>query len=84
MLFRSLLVPDRAVSRDQDRKYVLKVNDKNIVEYQAVETGSLFGSDRAILTGLKPGETIVVDGQFRLSPGARVQIAQPAPATKGS
>jgi RND family efflux transporter MFP subunit len=69
---KSLLVPDRAVGRDQDRKYVLAVNDKNIVEYRSVDTGGLFGEDRAITKGLSAGEKIVLDGLQRARPGQPV------------
>ena len=36
-----LLVTDRAIGTDQDRKYVLVVNDKNVVEYRPVKLGSI-------------------------------------------
>ena len=39
---QALLVPDRAIGRDQDRKYVLVVNDKNVVEYRQVKIGGQF------------------------------------------
>lgn len=75
-----LLVPDRAVGRDQDRKYLLVVDDKNMVEYRSVETGGLFGDDRVISTGLKAGERVVVDGMQRARPGQPVvpTVAQPS------
>ena len=84
----SLLVPDRAISRDQDRNYVLKVNDKNVVEYQSVTIGGVFGDERSITKGLNPGEKIVVDGIQRARPGQPVTptliqpTTQPADATK--
>jgi RND family efflux transporter MFP subunit len=68
----SLLVPDRAIGRDQDRKFLLVVNDKDIVEYRQVETGGLFGQDRAILSGIKAGEEVIVDGLQRARPGQPV------------
>jgi multidrug efflux system membrane fusion protein len=30
-----------------------------------------------VTRGLRPGETVVTDGQIRLSPGAKVQIRRP-------
>lgn len=68
----ALLIPDRAVSRDQDRKFVLVVDDKNVVQYRSVETGGLFGEDRAILKGIAATDKIVVDGIQRARPGAPV------------
>ena len=84
----SLLVPDRAISRDQDRNYVLKVNDKNVVEYQSVTLGGVFGEDRAVSKGLSAGDKIVVDGIQRARPGQPVTptliqpTTQPADAAK--
>jgi len=77
-----LLVPDRAIGRDQDRKYVLAVNDKNIVEYRAVEIGELFGEDRAIISGLNAGDRVVVDGVQRARPGQPVTATLIQPATQ--
>ena len=35
------LVTERAIGTDQGRKYVLVVNDKNVVEYREVQLGPL-------------------------------------------
>lgn len=67
-----LLVPDRAIAHDQDRKYVLAVNDKNVVEYRSVQTGGLFGEERAVTSGIALGDRIVVDGLQRARPGQPV------------
>jgi multidrug efflux system membrane fusion protein len=84
----SMLVPDRAISRDQDRNYVLKVNDKNVVEYQPVTIGGVFGDERAVTKGLNAGDKVVVDGIQRARPGQPVTptliqpTTQPADAVK--
>src|SRR5262249_23729676 len=49
-----LLVTDRAIATDQDRKYVLVVNDKNVVEYRPVTLGPLHDGLRAVAQGLAP------------------------------
>lgn len=43
-----LLVTDRAIGTDQDRKYVLVVNDKNVVEYREVKLGPMQNGLRAV------------------------------------
>ncbi len=45
----ALLVVDRAVGTNQGQKYVLVVNDKNDVEYRAVEVGQLHDGLREVL-----------------------------------
>ena len=47
------------------------------------EESGLEEDELAVLSdGLKPGETVVTDGQFRLSPGARVLVRGPAGGTQ--
>ena len=69
---QALLVPDRAIGTDQGQKYVLVVNDKNVVEYRAVKLGRLHDGLRAIQEGVKPGESIIVNGIQRARPGLTV------------
>ena len=50
---KSLLVPDRALGNNQQGRYVLVVNDKNVVEQRPVETGDVVdGGLRIIKSGL--------------------------------
>lgn len=70
--YQALLVPDRAIGTDQGQKYVLAVNDKNVVEYRAVKLGRLHDGMRVIQSGLKPDETIIVVGLQRARPGVTV------------
>jgi membrane fusion protein, multidrug efflux system len=39
-----------------------------------VNVARTHGDDSIIRSGVKPGETIVTDGQLRLVPGSRVSI----------
>jgi RND family efflux transporter MFP subunit len=70
--YRAILVPDRAIGVDQGQKYVLVVNDKNVVEYRSIEAGSKHGRLRVVTKGLSPGEWIVTEGLIRTRPGATV------------
>lgn len=74
----SILVPEEAINTDQSRKYVLVVNDQNVVEYRAVTLGRPHGGLRVVKDGLKGDERIVVNGLQRAFPGAPVT---PQPAT---
>jgi membrane fusion protein, multidrug efflux system len=67
-----ILVTDRAIGTDQDRKYVLVVNDKNVVEYRPVKLGGLHDDLRAVTEGLAPGEWVIVNGLQRVRPGVTV------------
>jgi RND family efflux transporter MFP subunit len=65
------LVPERAIGTDQTRKVVLVVGDKNVVTPREVKLGALTDGMR-VVTGVKPGEMIIVDGLQRAFPGAPV------------
>jgi RND family efflux transporter MFP subunit len=81
-----VLVTDRAVATDQDRKYVLVANDKNVVEYRQVKLGGLHGGLRSIEEGLTPNEWVIVNGIQRVRPGVTVapQTVAMRPGTPAS
>jgi len=67
-----ILVTDRAIGTDQDRKYVLVVNEQNVVEYRPVKLGGIHNGLRAVAEGLAPGEWVIVNGIQRVRPGVTV------------
>ena len=87
---RALLIHDRAVSTDQDRKFVYVVKNGK-AEYRPVVLGPVADGLRVVRKGLAPGEQIVVGGLQRVRTGAPLQPrlvpmnAEPdAPARAGS
>src|SRR5262245_4543289 len=77
----SLLVPDRALGNNQLGRYVLVVNDKNVVDQRQVETGdAVDGGLRIIKSGLAPQDRLVVSGLQRAIPGNIVKPVD-APVT---
>lgn len=70
---RAVLVSERAVGTDQEKKFVLVVGEGNKAEYREVTLGASSNGLRIVLNGLKPGERIVVNGLQRVRPGAVVQ-----------
>jgi RND family efflux transporter MFP subunit len=67
----STLVPERAIGTDQTRKVVMVVGEKNVVMPREVKLGALADGMR-VVTGVKAGEMIIVDGLQRAFPGAPV------------
>jgi len=51
---------------------VFVVKDDSTVEQRAVTIGQRVEDDTVVQKGLKPGETVVTEGQLRLEPGSRV------------
>ncbi|MEH6717803.1 MAG: efflux RND transporter periplasmic adaptor subunit [Aurantimonas endophytica] len=68
-----LLISERAVGTDQDRKYVLVVGEDRKVEYRTITLGATVDGLRVVEDGLKPGEQIVVEGIQSLTPGTLVE-----------
>ncbi len=68
----ALLVPDNALGADQQGRFVLVVNSQNMVEYRAVETGSLIQGMRVIKDGITPEDMVIVNGVQRARPGIAV------------
>jgi multidrug efflux system membrane fusion protein len=69
-LTRALLVNDRAVGTDQNRKFVFVVDADNKAEYRPVKLGPTVDGLRVVNEGLKAGEKVVVNGLQRVHPGA--------------
>jgi RND family efflux transporter MFP subunit len=70
---RALLVTDRALDTDQGQKVLYVVNDKNEVVSRPVRLGALHDGLREIAEGLRPGETVIVNGLQQVRPGVTVQ-----------
>ena len=67
------VVSSEAVQTGQDGPFVFVVKPDSTVEQRAVTIAQRVNDDVVIGQGLKPGETIVTEGQLRLEPGSRVQ-----------
>lgn len=67
-----ILVSEKAVGTDQDKKFVFVVEKDNKVAYRPVVLGSLSGGERVVESGLAAGDKVVVNGLQRIRPGAVV------------
>lgn len=68
-----ILLTERAIGTDQDRKYVYVVNDKSMVEYRQISIGESMGGERIVTSGLKAGDKVITEGVIRLRPGMPVK-----------
>lgn len=71
----SLVIPKRAVVHTAQGALVWRVGDGEQVQSAPVTLGALSGNDVAVMTGLSPGDRIVVDGILKVQPGAVVAAA---------
>lgn len=65
---KAILITERAVGTDQDRKFVYVIGPGNKVVYREVKLGASMDGQRVVLAGLKPGEKIIVEGLMRVRP----------------
>lgn len=85
---QALLIDDKAVLTDQDRKYVYVVGEGNLAERRELTLGRMVDGRRLVEKGLAAGDRLVVGGVQRIYyPGMPVNprpvasaAAQPAPA----
>jgi multidrug efflux system membrane fusion protein len=77
------VLPTVAVQAGQDSPYVYVVRPDRTAELRKVTVLATDGDRTAVTKGVEPGEKVVVDGQMRLSPGARVREGTPGVSQAG-
>jgi RND family efflux transporter MFP subunit len=68
----ALLVPDRALQEDQGGRYLLVLDQDNVIRQRYVQLGELIGALRVIASGLNPDDRVVVGELWRATPGTKV------------
>jgi membrane fusion protein, multidrug efflux system len=76
-------VPAQTVQDGPNGKYVYVIKSGDTVERRPVEVFSVQDGSAVIDKGLVPGDQVVVDGQYRLTEGARVRISAPKQGASG-
>jgi len=66
----ALLVNERAVGTDQNKRYVIVVDNENKAAWREVTLGASVNGLRIVSSGLAAGERIVVNGVQRVRPGS--------------
>lgn len=69
---QALLINEKAVGTDQDKRFVMVVGTDNKTEYREVHTGATQNGLVIVEQGLRAGERIVVNGLQRIRPGDTV------------
>ena len=72
-----VLVDERAIGTDQDKKYVMVAGDDDRAAYRAITIGGNVDGLRIVTSGIKAGDRVVVNGLQRIRPGAllKTQVA---------
>jgi membrane fusion protein, multidrug efflux system len=70
-----ITVPTDAIQIGPDGPFTYVVRQDSTVEARALKLGERSGSVTVVSSGLDPGDRVVTSNQFRLQPGARVNIS---------
>ena len=76
----ALTIPINALQQNNQGQFVYVVGADNRVAIRPVEVAQRLHAAALITKGLEAGETVVVQGQYRLTPGTLVVAGQPSDA----
>lgn len=77
----TVMIPAVAIQSGQKGPFVFVAREDQTVEMRAVELVGIDGNQAALVSGVKEGERVIVEGQMQLTTGARiVETAAPEPA----
>lgn len=79
-----VMVDERAIGTDQDKKFVMVIGSDNRALYRPITLGGSVEGLRVVISGLKSGDRVVVNGLQRVRPGALVKTEVAEMGVRGS
>jgi len=77
----AVVVPTKAIQTGQRGDYVYVVRSDNTAESRPVKTAGAYENLTLVSEGLKLGERVIVNGQLRVAPNAKVNVQSTLPGT---
>jgi membrane fusion protein, multidrug efflux system len=74
-----LTVPSTAIQRGPDGIFAWVIDEKDVAHPRPITSGPSTGDRTIIASGLSEGERVVVNGQYKLRPNAKVTVTMPQP-----
>jgi len=71
----TLVIPEGAIQYRGDQASVVVMGAQGTAEFRNVTVGSRLADKAEILSGLEPGERVVVEGFQKMGPGTSIQIS---------
>lgn len=71
---KAILIPQKAVFEIQDKNYVFLVNNEGVVKMTGVTTSQRIADNYLVLSGLKAGDRIVLEGIQSIRDGQKIQV----------
>jgi multidrug efflux system membrane fusion protein len=78
----AVVVPTKAIQTGQQGEYVYVVRADSTAESRLVKTVGVYQNLTVISEGLKSGESVIVNGQLRVAPNAKVVVQSTLPGTQ--
>ena len=78
-----VVIPAPALVEAEEGSYVYVIGEDGVAVTRPVVVGRPVEEDVIVTEGLSPGETVVTDGQLRLTPGAHVEIRNAQDVRRG-
>ncbi len=72
----SAVVPASVVQRGPEGAFAFVIKEDQTVEIRPVKVAQMERGEALIEEGLRPGEQVVVDGQYKLQKGSRIKIGE--------
>jgi multidrug efflux system membrane fusion protein len=79
-LSKATTIPVAAVNVGPNGSFAYVVAADQTVSMQPIKVGQIDATTAVITSGLKPGETVVTDGQMSLTAGSVAKVSQPTPS----
>ncbi|MBI3405804.1 MAG: efflux RND transporter periplasmic adaptor subunit [Acidobacteria bacterium] len=73
----AVVIPSAAIQEGQKGTYVFVIKSDNTAESRPITPGRTIDADTVVEKGLAAGETVVIDGQIRLTNGVKVEYSAP-------
>jgi multidrug efflux system membrane fusion protein len=78
----AIVVPTKAIQTGQQGEYVYVVRADSTAESRPVKTAGAYENLTLVSDGLGAGERVIVDGQLRVAPNAKVVVQRTLPGTQ--
>lgn len=75
----AIVIPSGVVQRGPQGTYAYVIKPDKTVEMRPIKVAQTEANLALVDSGLKAGEQVVVDGQYKLQPGSRVELTAPQP-----
>ena len=78
---KATVVPTKAIQTGQQGEYVYVVRTDSTAESRPVKTAGVYQNLTLVSDGLRTGERVIVDGQLRVAPNAKVIVQGTVPGS---